>query len=358
MSRRALWIVALLSLVVAAAYATASRRNDGPPLDPSSTSPDGTKGLVQLIDRLGGSLEVADGVPGSEVDVALVLDDRLPREQAEDLEAWTRSGGLLVVADPGSLLTPAVGGAVFDTIDGDCAFPLLRDVETLDVGEARTYQSLVGVDGCFDIDGRSFLTVEQFGQGTLISVGGPDLFTNRLLDEADNAVLAGALLAGDGRSAVYVRPGLAGSGDRSLQDLIDTPVRAALFQLLVAFGVVVLWRARRLGRPVEEPQLVRIEGSELTRAVGRLLETNRHPARAAADLRDRARRDLSGPLGLPLDATSDAVVDTIERRTTLTADEARRAVVDPVPDDTMLVDVAQLLTRIREEISHDRPANV
>src|SRR5690606_27097626 len=85
------------------------------------------------------------------------------------------------------------------------------------------------------------------------------------------------------------------------------------------------------GRPVAEPQQVRIESAELTDAVGRLLARSRRPGRAAAVLRDRARRDLSGPLGLPLDAPADVVVDALTPRTDLRPDEVRRATPAPWP---------------------------
>ena len=355
MSRRALWILGLFAVVVVGAYVGAARRTAGPPLDPSSTAPDGAKAVVELVDRLGGSIGVIDGVPGADVDVALLLEDRYDRDEAQRLLSWVREGGTLVVADPVSLLSPPVDAAVLDDVEGSCPVEPLTQVRALDVGVSSSYVVPSGATGCFD--GRasgSFVVVRPEGAGSVVSVGGPDVFTNELLDEADNAVLAAALLVDGGRRAAFLRPALPGGGDRGLVDLIGTPVRAALAQLLVAFGIVVAWRARRLGRPIDEPQPVRIEGSELTRAVGRLLANNRRPERAAAILRDRARRDLSGPLGLPLDAVVDAVVATVAARTTLTEVEVHRAVAGPVRSDADLVEVAALLVRIREEITHDR----
>lgn len=360
MNRRTLAVVVLLLVVVLGAYLGAARRTTGPPLDPGSTAPDGTRAAVELVERLGGSVDVVDGVPDPDVDVALLLDDRFDRDDAVELERWVRAGGRLVVADPGSLLTPSPGGGIFDDVTGSCALDDLAGVEQLDVGVARRFVVPGGATGCFAVDSdQAFVVLSQPGAGEIVSIGGPDLFTNDLLGEADNPVLVGGLLAGTGQRVAFLRPSLAGGGDRGLVDLVGTPVRAALAQLLVAFGVVVLWRARRLGRPVEEPQPVRIEGSELTRAVGRLLENNRRPDRAAAILRDHARRDLSGLLGLPHDATVDAVVAAVTARTSLTDVDARRAVAGPVPSDDALVDVARLLARIREELTHDRtPASL
>ncbi|WP_436793098.1 DUF4350 domain-containing protein [Actinospongicola halichondriae] len=357
MNRRWIWIGVIAVVVLGGAYFGSSRQNPGAPLDPASTSPDGAKAVVELVGRLGGSIEVVEGVPASDVDVALVLEDRFPRDQADDIEGWVRRGGTLVVADPSSLFSPRVGAGVIDVVSGRCAVEGLEDVATIDVGVSRRYQTPDESETCFaSPSGEAFLVSEASGEGRIVSLGGPSVFTNDLLDEDDNAVLAGALLSGEGRRAAFVRPVLAGSGDQGLVDLIGTPVRAALAQLLVVFLVVVLWRARRLGRPVTEPQPVQIQGSELTNAVGRLLQNNRRPDRAAAILRDHARRDLSSLLGLPLDAPVDVVESTIAARTSLDDVEVRRATSDPVTSDELLVEVAHLLNRIREELTHDRSA--
>ena len=69
------------------------------------------------------------------------------------------------------------------------------------------------------------------------------------------------------------------------------------------------------------------------------------------DAFDRARRDLSGPLGLPLDAPASVVVDALVARTSLGPEDAHRAALAPVTTDDELVAVAALLARAREEIT-------
>ena len=356
MSRRVLLVVGLLAVVVLGAYLSAARRTSGPPLDPGSTAPDGTHAVVELVSRLGGSIDVVDGLPTADDHVALLLQDRLDRGAADRLDAWVRRGGTLVVADPGSTFTPTPATGVVDEVTGACAIDGLTAVERLQVGTARAYTVGAGATGCFGTrSGEAVVVDTPRGSGRVISIGGPDLFTNDLLGDADNAVLVASLLVGPpGSRTAFLRPALPGGGTQSLTDLIDTPVRAALAQLAVAFLVVVAWRSRRLGRPVEEPQPVRIEGSELTRAVGRLLESNHRPERAAAILRDHARRDLSGVLGIPLDATGAAVAAALRAHTHLSDTEIHRAVAGPVTTDDDLVAVAALLARIREETIHDR----
>lgn len=358
MSRRFAFGALLVAAVLVGAYLTAARQTQGPPLDPTSTAPDGAKAVVELVDALA-AMDVLDAVPGADVDTALVLEDRFERDPQDALLDWVRDGGTLVVADVGSTVTPPVVGTTTGEVDLVCAGDVpagLGDVGALEVGDSLLLEVPPGAAACGPTGSGGLVVVETEGRGRIVSVGGPDVFTNRNLDEADNAVLAAALLApDDGTRSAFLRPSLlVGSGDAGLVDLIDTPVRAALGQLVVAFVLAALWRARRLGRPVAEPQAVPIDASELTQAVARLLGRADRPGRAAAVLRDRARRDLSGPLGLPADAPAEAVVGAIARRTDLTDAEARRAAIDPVTSDDDLVEVAALLTRIRKDTSHGR----
>ena len=80
-------------------------------------------------------------------------------------------------------------------------------------------------------------------------------------------------------------------------------------QLAVAFGVLVLWRSRRLGRPVLEPQPVQLAGSELVVAVGELLQRAKGREQAASVLRDDLRRWLAERLGLPPATPAEVVAE-------------------------------------------------
>lgn len=358
MSRRLAFGALLVAAVLVGAYLTAARQSQGPPLDPTSTAPDGAKALVELVGSLA-TVEVLDRPPDDTVDTAVVLQDRFEREAQDSVLDWVRAGGTLVVADVDSTATPAVVGTATGAIEVTCTGDVpagLAAVRRLEVGDSLRLDTSGSGGACASFGGGALLVVESLGAGRIVALGGPDALTNRNLDEADNAVLAAALLAPDRSTrSAFLRPStLVGSGEETLVDLIDTPVRAALAQLVVAFLLAALWRARRLGRPVTETQPVPIESSELTQAVARLLGRADRPGRAAAVLRDRARRDLSGPLGLPLDAPADLVVDAIARRTDLTEAQARRAAIDPVTSDDDLVAVAALLTQIRKDTTHGR----
>ena len=127
------------------------------------------------------------------------------------------------------------------------------------------------------------------GDGWVVAAGGAGAFVNDRLDSEDNAALAANILVPTEGTRVAVPRALRipprGEGDKSLADLVPTGVRLALGQLLVAFVVFALWRARRLGKPVAEVPPVQIAASELVVAVGNLLQKSGKPeaaARAAA----------------------------------------------------------------------------
>ena len=128
-------------------------------------------------------------------------------------------------------------------------------------------------------------------------------------------------------------------------------MRLALVQLGVAFVSSPLWRARRLGRPVLEPQPVDLPGSELVIAVGHLMQRAGSSSRAVDAIRGDLRRDLGERLGLPpgLDAEQLAVVAA--QRTGADADALLSALTRPVHSDADLLVVARLIESVRTEVT-------
>ena len=111
-------------------------------------------------------------------------------------------------------------------------------------------------------------------------------------------------------------------------------MRLALGQLLVAFVVFALWRARRLGKPVAEVPPVQIAASELVVAVGNLLQKSGKPEAAAARLRADLHRELVGRLGVSPSASADVVADLASQRTGVDRDKVARTARGPGADDS------------------------
>ena len=342
--------------------------DDGPPLSAEGVGPGGAKAMVDLLDELGATVEVDVEVPEPAVDSAVLLRDRLDDPRREALLDWVADGGTLVVADPGSPLTPALAEQVgvlglsdVELRADECDIGDLVDVESLRPGGGTTYTVGSGDESCFG-DGESAYVVSRFhGGGRLVGVGSAGPFTNELIDEVDNAVLVAQLLAPqpEGTTVAFldqvaVPANGPGEGDETLGELIPDRVLLALLQLSLAYLAYVLFRARRAGRPVAEPLPTSIAGSELVAAVGEQRQQERAPERSAAVLRDDLHRTLARRLGIPPDAPLEDLVAVAERAGA-DADRLRRVLAGPpVTDGEQLTELARDIDLTRQEVLHEQ----
>jgi hypothetical protein len=328
------WLALVLGVLVVGVLVVAPESQSNNALDPTATGPSGAKGVVLLLEELGGDVAVGPSVPAS-ADTALLLDDGFDDDQRDELLGWVRDGGVLVVADPFSPLSDlAAGGTCPDAVD---AVEVLQFAPA-DQGEVRRDPD------CF----RGTVRSRPQGDGFVVVVGGSTPFVNELLDEDDNAVLAASLLVPTGDEEVVFLHGALGAGDRRLVDLLGPRVAQAIVQAGIALLVYVLWRGRRLGRAVVEPQPVRVAGSELVAAVGRLLGARRRPGDAAATIRLALVRDLGRRTGVAPGGSAEPLVAAVASRTGLDPAWVMAALVTrPVSSDADLVAVTADLDRIR-----------
>jgi hypothetical protein len=362
MNRRSLgfWAGLVVFLILIGLVSGRQGRTAGDPYDPDSTDDDGTAALITLLDELG--TDVRRGLPGEDTRATLMLADRLDVDQRRELEFWVEDGGTLVVADRFSPFGPAAstGFAVEVLRDPVCPLPGVAGLEihgdTLVLLPSEPPASPPGAvpaeplddfvpafeptGRCFSVDGDGarrvggdYLQVANRDRGRVIVVGGADPFTNRYLDEADNAVLAVELLTGGGADqgslAVLYDP-VFSPGSRGLRELLPSGFTWALWQLLVAFGLFVLWRARRFGSPVPEPQPVELPGSLLVRATGELHRRSGGTMQASAvlraDLENRMRRQLK----VSAEVSVTQLVMQAARSTQLDPAIVTRALIGPV----------------------------
>ena len=351
---------------------------EGNPLDPASPGPLGTKGLVEVLRELGGEVRVSGEPPGIGTETALLLSDDLSPGRRQRLLDWVGRGGTLVVADPSSGVTAVeqAGSTQIGLLDAEierrCDVAALADVGRVAapggiVFEIPEGQGAPGGPGapanpggpanggtraCFPRNDGAWLLVQPVGSGTVVRLGGASVLVNRELGEADNAVLLASLLVpAEGTSVQVLQPPLPGGGDAGLTDLIAPRVRLALWQLVVAFVLLALWRARRLGRPVAEPQPVQLPGAELVVAVGNLLQRAKGRGQAAGLLTDDLRRSLAERLGLPPSTPADQVADTVAARTGIPRERVLRTLTRSTPrDEAELVALSQAIDTVRREV--------
>lgn len=340
------------------------------PLSPRSTAPEGTRGLVLFLEELGAEVEVSRERPVPGDDVALILADDLGESRRSEVRSWVRDGGVLVVADPGSPLAAPVAGEQFadfsfSLVDrGECDVSPFAGAETIDVSGTFTLDAPsqlfeVGDDaeGCFGDGDEALVVVQDRAGGTVVSVGDADLFTNQNLDEDDNAVIAAALLASTEETTVRVLEAPFQERRTTLFDLIPDNVVRAFIQVVIAFGLYALWRARRLGRPVAEPQPVEVAGSELVAAVGGLLEVSDAPERAAHLLRADLRRDIGVRFGVAPGTSAEVTAQVVAARSGADPSLVYAALAAaPATTDAELTELSRLIDTVRREVFHGQRA--
>jgi hypothetical protein len=341
--RSALGVVVLVLLVAVVAMVAGAPRGNGRPLDPLGTGPRGTKALNLLLQRFAGKVRVSAEVPGADVDIVVMLSDQLGDAPRDKLRSWVRGGGVAVIADPTSTLLAhrAVG-------DGAAAFGFLVpesvDIGTCDIAGLKGLRrvsapspTLFDVDAdksCFGDSERAFVVQRELGNGTVFEIGGAEAFTNSLLGEGDNAALMTALAAPNSAIAVTIIDGSGlGVGDERLVDLISGGVKLGFLQAIMAFAVLVAWRARRLGAPVYEQVPIAVASNELVAATGRLWQRTGAQAHAASHVRNELRYELANRLDVSIElAPSVAAAMTVER-CGVEPEVVRRALVDEVSPD-------------------------
>ena len=376
--RRMLPWVAVVVGVALVVVVAGRGEEEGNPLDPASPGPLGTKGLVEVLRELGGEVRVSGEPPGAGTETALLLSDDLSPGRRQRLLDWVGRGGTLVVADPSSGVTAVeqAGSTQIGLLDAEierrCDVAALADVGRVAAPGGIVFEIPEGQGGprapggpgnpggppggtraCFPRNDGAWLLVQPVGSGTVVRLGGASVLVNRELGEADNAVLLASLLVpAEGTTVQVLQPPLPGGGDAGLTDLIAPRVRLALWQLVVAFVLLALWRARRLGRPVAEPQPVQLPGAELVVAVGNLLQRAKGRGQAAGLLTDDLRRSLAGRLGLPPSAPADQVADAVAARTGIPRERVLRTLTRSTPrDEAELVALSQAVDTVRREVT-------
>jgi Domain of unknown function (DUF4350) len=361
------WVAVVLGVALVVAVAGRGPE-EGEPLDPGSPGPLGTKALMDVLRELGGEVRISSDPPGSTIQTTLLLSDDLTPERRQDLLEWVRQGGTLVVADPSSGVTEVepAGSTRIGLLDAEierrCDVAALRDVGRVAAPGGVVFEvpasrgAAAGTRACFPRNDGAWLLVQPLGLGTVVRLGGASVLVNEELGEADNGLLLASLLVPAPGTAVRVlQPPLPGGGNAGLGDLIAPRVRLALWQLVVAFVLLALWRARRLGRPVAEPQPVQLPGAELVLAVGNLLQRAKGRGQAAGLLTDDLRRSLAERLGLPPSAPPDLVADTVATRTGIPRERVLRTLSPTTPrDEAELVALSQAVDSVRREVTRVR----
>ena len=331
-------------------------------LDIASYSPGGARAVAELLRERGVEVDRVDSVAGvaaaagPDVTVVLPVPEALADVELERLAALTTP--LLVVgAEQDDLDLLGIAADAGDPVEVEprqpaCDLPAAQIAGELEVG-GLTYESQGGPSvGCYASRGRATLLELTEQQVTLLGEG--SLLTNDELDEDGNAALALGLLSASERVVWLVpRPGRDVGPDRPpLSSLVADEVTTGAIWLLVLAGVVALWRARQLGRVVEEPLPVVVRAAEAVEGRARLYRAAGARETAAEALRAATRDRVVRRVGLPPGAEQPAVVELLAERTGSDPAVLRALLYGDAPaDDPALVRLADDLRRLESSLA-------
>jgi hypothetical protein len=343
-------------------------------LDPASYAPLGSRAVAELLRDQGvpvTRLDTVDAVAAASRPGLTVV---IPVPQAlavGELERLAELPSALVVVGAGSEQLDALGlpARAQGRVEVERRRPACELAAAVRAGEAdlggMTYRptDTVAAVGCYAAGGVATVLRLPDQRATLIGDG--SALTNERLDERGNAALGLGLLgdpaAGSDGGVLWLvpRPGRAvpGDPDRSLSDLLPDGLLLGALQLLVAIGVLALWRARSLGRVVEEPLPVVVRAAEAVEGRSRLYRAASARDSAGDALRSATRGRLSRRLGLAATPEQRDLVPVVAERLGMDPTAVAALLYGGAPtDDAALVRLVADLRRLETALGRGEVA--
>lgn len=343
-------IIALISLIAPSGF------DEGMYFDPKSSDPVGIKAMVLMLEGLGAEVDEVSELPIDGYDVAMIFEDYLGDSELDAMNEWVNEGGTLVIADIHSSLMPftaSFNDEEEDSVLNDCDVAALSEVGSISQSN-NMFRATDGAQACFGngVDGQ--VVIGPAGEGTIVAIANPEIFTNENISKEDNALLAAALLASrSGVKVALVGDAQIGDGADTIGSLMGDRVNQGIFQLVAGFLMYVLWRARRLGNPVSETLPVELSASDLVRSMGNLLHKAQCREQVGQLLNDDLRRRLTRRLNLATNSPAQEVAEVAAERTGLAVERFQSVLIpSPLNTDSDLVALGVAIEKIDQEVGH------
>lgn len=391
--QRWIWGTLILLLVGAVTIATFGglSLNSDRALDPSSPSPNGTKGLVTAIDAHGvefthaesrAALESALATDGS---VTLVIEDPYYTLREDDWEDLVSLGADRVVvlssAFPAQTVTDAVatfegnfeprsdtdGEIINESMPstfkvGTCTDSIAENAPEISNLGGREFVPVGNSVGCYPVRDGFALIIGEVDGTDIVVLGAQGNLTNASITSEANAAMAINVL-GTHEQLVWYSPNPAdfsADGGPSFGSFIPQWLLPALLLIYLAGFATILWRGRRFGPLVTERLPVTVPANETLEGRARLYDASNARLRALDSIRVGTISRLAELSGVGPGASTEDVIAATAGLAEVPREHAHRVLLSGEPrSDRELVDlanaVAELERRVRAATGRAKP---
>ena len=356
------WLALALLVALGALLVGTLSDQPGRALDIGSAHKNGSQAIARLLEQYGAHVRQTSDI-GSALDTAgrnaVVV--TAPDEYSDgQLALLAHHFARLVLVRPDTRAGAVVGVSPAG-IFGGSLHPFCTDPGAVAAGPAlwpsdtvRYVPGASGTQPCYD---NALLVAPQ-----LVVLGSADILRNDHVGDDGVAALDINAITDSRRltSVVWLLPGgdAAGTGSPSIWDLFPSGTARVIWWLVVVGVLLVVWRARRLGRVVSEPLPVLVRSAELVEGHGRLYARAGARDRAAQALRAAAVNRLARRLGLPRRAGVTDVAGALSDIAGRPAGDIAALLGGPPPaDDASLVRLAAELDQLEAAASGVRKGN-
>lgn len=342
-------------------------------LSPTSGSPAGARGVVQVLGDQGVDVRAATTLAEvrTEIDdpaaTTLAVYDAYLVLGPDQREELLRLADRVIVFDPidselaefapGVVVDPAGAGFLGGELDAGCDVPAAARAGTVDASFSAfdAADAEAEVTGCFETDDGGFAVLQtRTGGADVTIVGVSDAITNGSVLRAGNAAFALNLL-GEHETLVWYRPSLAEleSGDIPTAASRTAPWLTPLLLLTLAAGLAAaVWQGRRLGPLVAEKLPVVVRSNETMEGRARLYERAGAREHALDALRIGSVARLARACNLPRRASVDEVIDAVVAVTGRPREGVADILLERIPaSDADLVRLSDDLLLLETEVT-------
>jgi hypothetical protein len=321
-SARWWWIVPSATLLVVLTLALVFGKDEKKPRS-GTTYDAGTGGFLAaylLLEELSFPVERSRRLTQGQV--RMLLEPTADSPRAQILGDWVRAGNVLILADSAGDFAKAMGLKVEVKTHTDS--PEIEKATGEGIGHLAAGTVRLDYSGQIErvwveAGDKPAVTVDSLGVGKIWLLNRPQLFTNKNLKQADNAVLLARLaetVLAEHQGPLYVDEYFHGMRDRPgvIQLLFEPPATWITVQSGLFLGILLWYFVPRFGTAREVAPPARRSRQEFLEAMASLLERKGDAADAYQAVRDDVLRDMEAELGLPGATHSAEVIEEAHRR--------------------------------------------